>query len=118
MRQLTQAVLTVLLIFAGGLLFGAIGLALAGIGAGWLIASGRRGFLIAGVTAALFWLIAAIAQIESGQSQTLLSLIASLLKLSSASAWLLLIVSALLAFFAGGLGGWLGGSLQQVKGRS
>jgi hypothetical protein len=50
----------------------------------------------------------------SGQSQQLLALAGSLAQLAGAKAWLLIIISTVIAFLAGGLGGWLGGGLRQV----
>jgi hypothetical protein len=108
-----KLVLTILFTAMGGTLLGAAGLALFGVVTGWMMSSRLRGFLMAGFAAACFWLIVALIQIATHHGQTLLSLTASLINLSGASAWLLVIVSALLAFLAGGLGGWLGGSLRQ-----
>jgi hypothetical protein len=56
-----------------------------------------------------------VVKIVNGQSQQLLSLAASLAQLSGAKIWLLVLVSSIIAFLAGGLGGWLGGSLRQIS---
>jgi hypothetical protein len=97
----------------GGIIFGAGGLALGGVATGLLVNSGKRGFLISGMGAALFWLMAAVIKTMSGPSQQLLALAGSLVNLSGVQAWLLVIGSVVIAFIAGGLGGWLGGSLRQ-----
>jgi len=116
MRNLTQSLLAIVLIVLGGIIFGAGGLALGGVATGLLVNSGKRGFLISGIVAALFWLMAAVIKTTSGQSPQLLALAGSLANLSGTQAWLLVIVSAVIAFVAGGLGGWLGGSLRQMSG--
>jgi len=116
MRNLTQSLLAIVLIAMGGIIFGANGLALGGVATGLLMNSGKRGFLLSGIIAAFFWLIAAVIKATSGQSPQLLALAGSLANLSGAKAWLLVIGSALIAFVAGGLGGWLGGSLRQMSG--
>jgi len=115
MRNAQQWLLAILFIVLGGMLFGVAGLALAGIITGWFSNSRKRGFSMAGLVAAVFWGVVGVAKVLSGQSQPLLSLTASLLKFTGLQAWLLILGSALLAFLAGGLGGWLGGSLRQVK---
>lgn len=109
-----QWLLTILVIVVGGVLFGAVGLALAGIATGMMLSSSKRGFWLGGAIAALFWLAAAVVKIVNGQSQQLLALAGSLAQLSGAKAWMLVLVSSIIAFLAGGLGGWLGGSLRQV----
>jgi hypothetical protein len=114
MRNSVQWLLVISIIVVGGVLFGAVGLALAGIVAGVMLPSSKRGFWASGIMAALFWLSVAVVKIVSGQSQQLLSLAGSLARLSGASAWLLVMISTVIAFLAGGLGGWLGGSLRQV----
>jgi len=115
MRNLTQCLLAIVLIAMGGIIFGAIGLALGGVATGLLMNSGKRGFLLSGVVAAFFWLIAAVIKATSGQSPQLLTLAASLANLTDAKAWLLVFVSSVIAFLAGGLGGWLGGSLRRLS---
>ena len=114
MRNSVQWLLTILVMVVGGVLFGVVGLALAGIAAGMMLSSSKRGFLLGGTTAALFWLAVAVVKIVNGQSQQLLSLAGSLAQLSGAKAWLLVLASSIIAFLAGGLGGWLGGGLRQV----
>jgi hypothetical protein len=114
MRNSAQWLLIILVIAVGGVWFGAVGLALAGIATGMMLSSSKRGFLLGGTIAALFWLAAAVIKIVNGHSQQLLSLAGSLAQLSGANAWLLVIVSTVIAFLAGGLGGWLGGSLRQA----
>lgn len=114
MRNSAQWLLIIFIIVVGGVLFGVVGLALAGIATGMMLSSNKRGFLLGGTTAALFWLAAAVIKIVNGQSQQLLSFAGSLTQLSGAKAWLLVLVSSIIAFLAGGLGGWLGGSLRQV----
>ncbi len=109
-----QLLLSILFVVAGGAFFGVAGLAAAGIATGWMLSSRLRSFFFSGAAAALFWIIVAIIQTAGGQSQQLLSLAASLAQLSGAKIWLLVLVSAIIAFLAGGLGGWLGGSLRQV----
>jgi hypothetical protein len=116
MRNFKQWLPAILLIVLGGVTFGAGGLALGGVVTGFLMNSGKRGFLISGTVAAFFWLIAAVIKTTGGQSPQLLALAGSLANLSGAKAWLLVIVSSVIAFFAGGLGGWLGGSLRRVSG--
>jgi len=115
MRNLTQYLLAIVLISIGGILLGAVGLALGGVATGLLVNSGKRGFLLSSIIAALFWLVAAIIKTTSGQSPQLLTLAGSLANLSGAQAWLLVIVSSVIAFLAGGLGGWLGGNLRQMS---
>jgi hypothetical protein len=114
MRHLKQSLLAIIFISAGGFFFGASGLAFAGIVAGLMANSNKRGFLVGGFIAALFWLVAAVIKISLGQSTQLLALAGSLANLSGAKTWLLVLASALIAFLAGGLGGWLGGSLRQM----
>jgi hypothetical protein len=114
MRHWRQWLLTIIFISAGGFIFGASGLALAGSVTGLMVDSNKRGFLMGGFIAAFFWLIAAVIKIITGQSMRLLALAGSLANLSGAKTWLLIIVSSLIAFLAGGLGGWLGGSLRQM----
>jgi hypothetical protein len=114
MRNSVQWLLIIFVMVVGGVLFGVVGLALAGIATGMMLSSSQRGFLFGGTTAALFWLAAAVVKIVNGQSQQLLLLAGSLSQLSGAKAWLLVLVSSIIAFLAGGLGGWLGGSLRQV----
>jgi hypothetical protein len=109
-----QWLMIIFIIAVGGVLFGIVGLALAGIATGMMLSSSKRGFLLGGTTAALFWLTVAVVKIVNGQSQQLLSLAGSLARLSGAKAWLLVMISTVIAFLAGGLGGWLGGSLRQV----
>ena len=118
MRNSVQWLLAIFMIAVGGVLFGAVGLALAGIAVGMMPASSKRGFLFGGTIAALFWLATAMVKILSGQSQQLLSLAGSLARLSGAKAWLLVVISTVVAFLAGGLGGWLGGSLRQAISKS
>jgi hypothetical protein len=112
MRNSVQWLLIIFVMVVGGVLFGVVGLALAGIATGMMLSSSQRGFLFGGTTAALFWLAAAVVKIVNGQSQQLLLLAGSLSQLSGAKAWLLVLVSSIIAFLAGGLGGWLGGSLR------
>jgi hypothetical protein len=114
MKKWTQSLWAILFSAASGALLGTLGLTLAGIVIGLMLASSKRGFLVSGAVAALFWIIVAIIQTGGGQSQQLLSLAASMAQLSGAKVWLLVMVSAIIAFLAGGLGGWLGGSLRQV----
>jgi len=109
MRNLTQGLFAIFLIAMGGIIFGA-----GGVATGLLVNSGKRGFLISGMIAALFWLIAAVIKIMSGQSPQLLVLAGALANLAGAQAWLLIIGSVVIAFLTGGLGGWLGGSLRQM----
>jgi hypothetical protein len=109
-----RLLLSILFIIAGGAFFGVAGLAAAGVATGWMLSSRLRSFFISGAAAALFWIIVAVFQTVGGQSQQLLSLAASLAQLSGARIWLLVLVSSSIAFLAGGLGGWLGGSLRQV----
>jgi len=115
MRNLTQCLLAIVLIAMGGMIFGAIGLALGGVATGLLINSGKRGFFLSGIVAGLFWLIAAVVKITIGQSPQLLALAGSLANLSGAKGWLLILLSSVIAFVTGGLGGWLGGSLRQMS---
>jgi hypothetical protein len=117
MRNAVQWLLIIFIIPAGGVLFGVVGLALAGIATGMTLSSSNRGFLVGGTTAALFWLAVAMVKIVNGQSQQLLTLAGSLAQLSGAKVWLLVIVSTVIAFLAGGLGGWLGGGLRQIIGK-
>ncbi|MDZ7360010.1 MAG: hypothetical protein ONB46_04685 [candidate division KSB1 bacterium] len=114
MRYSMQWLLTIAFIVVGGIFLGALGLALAGAAAGWLVNSGKRGFGMAASVAAIFWLVVAVIKVLGGKSPQLLALAGSLANLSGPKAWLLVLVSGLMAFFAGGLGGWLGGSLRQV----
>ncbi|MGH7597556.1 MAG: hypothetical protein ACREOI_14475 [bacterium] len=114
MRNSVQLLLIIFIIAVGGAWFGVVGLALAGIATGMMLASSKHGFLLGGTTAALFWLTVAMVKIVNGQSQLLLSLAASLAQLSGAKIWFLVLASSIIAFLAGGLGGWLGGSLRQV----
>lgn len=114
MRNSVQWLLAILMIVIGGVLFGAVGLALAGIATGMMFSSSKHGFWRGGAVAALFWLAAAVVKIVNGQSQQLLSLAGSLAQLSGAKAWLLVMISTAIAFLAGGLGGWLGGGLRRV----
>ncbi len=116
MQNWKQWLFAVLLIAMGGMFFGAIGLALAGAGTGAMANSNKRGFFRGGMIAALFWFAAAIYKIVGSQRPQLLALAGSLANLSGAKAWLLVIVSSVIAFFAGGLGGWLGGSLRRASG--
>jgi hypothetical protein len=53
MRNSVQWLLIVLVIAVGGVWFGAVGLALAGIVTGMLLSSSKRGFLLGGTIAAL-----------------------------------------------------------------
>jgi len=118
MSNLTQYLLAIVLIAMGGIIFGAGGLALGGGVTGFLMNSGKRGFLLSGIIAAGFWFFTAAIKTTSGPSPQLLALAGSLANLSGAKAWLLVIVSSVIAFLAGGLGGWLGGSLRQMTGRN
>jgi len=115
MRNWKQWPFAIIFISMGGVIFGAGGLALAGLITGWLVNSSQRGFLMSGLTAAFFWLIIAVVKIAGDQSPQLLALAGSLANLSGAKTWLLLMVSSIIAFCAGGLGGWLGGSLRQLS---
>ncbi len=115
MQNWKQWLLAVLLIALGGMFFGAIGLALAGVGIGAIANSSKRGFFRGGMIAALFWLAAAMYKIVNTPSPQLLALAGSLANLSGAQVWLLVIGSAVIAFLAGGLGGWLGSSLRQMS---
>ncbi len=114
MQNRIQLTLLILLIAAAGTWLGVNGLALAGVATGWMAYSSKRGFWLAGVAAAGFWLTVAVIKIASGNSQQLLTLAASLADLAGTKMWLLVGVSAAIAFLAGGLGGWLGGSLRQL----
>ncbi|GEM_PF-6478250 len=114
MRDSMQWLLTIAFIVVGGIFFGAIGLALASAAAGWLANSGKRGFGMSASIAAIFWLVVAVIKVIGGKSPQLLALAGSLANLSGAKVWLLVLISAVIAFFAGGLGGWLGGSLRQM----
>jgi len=114
MRNSVQWLLIIFAIAVGGVLLGAGGLALAGIATGMMLSSSKRGFLVGGTTAALFWLAVAVVKIANGQSRQLLALAESLAQLSGAKAWLLVMISTVIAFLAGGLGGWLGGGLRQI----
>lgn len=115
MHNLTRWLVAIVFVVIGGIIFGLAGLAIGGIVAGFLINSGRRGFLIGGSLAAFFWLFTAVIKVASGQSSQLLTLAGSLVNLSGAKAWLLVAGSVLIAFVAGGLGGWLGGNLQRLN---
>jgi len=117
MRDSMQWLLTIAFIVLGGIFFGAIGLAVAGAMTGWLVNSGKRGFGMSAFIAAIFWLVLAVMKTTGKKSPQLLALAGSLANLSGAKVWLLVLISALIAFFAGGLGGWLGGSLRQVMSR-
>lgn len=114
MRNLTQWLLAVVCMTCGGMIFGVSGLALGGVATGLLANSSKRGFFIGSFSAALFWLIIASGKVFSGQSPQLLELAGSLANLTGTKAWLLVVAAAVIAFFAGGLGGWLGGSLRQI----
>lgn len=114
MQNSVRWLLIIFVIAVGGALFGAVGLAMAGIATGTMLSSSKRGFLLGGTTAALFWLAAAVVKIVNGQSQQLLALAGSLAQLSGVKAWLLVMISTVIAFLAGGLGGWLGSSLRQI----
>jgi hypothetical protein len=114
MRDSMQWLLAIAFIVVGGIFLGAIGLALAGAAAGWLVNSGKRGFGMGASVAAIFWLVAAVIKVIGGKSPQLLALAGSLANLSGAKVWLLVLISSVIAFFAGGLGGWLGGSLRQA----
>jgi hypothetical protein len=114
MRDVMPWLLAIFLIIVGGIFFGAIGLALAGVAAGWFANSGKRGFGMAASVAAIFWLVVAVIKVIGGKSPQLLALAGSLANLSGAKVWLLVLISSVIAFFAGGLGGWLGGSLRQA----
>ncbi len=114
MRNLMQWLLAVVFITIGGMIFGASGLALGGVATGLLADSSRRGFLIGSFSAAFFWLMVASGKVISGQSPQLLMLAGSLANLRGTTAWLLVVAALVIAFFAGGLGGWLGGSLRQM----
>jgi hypothetical protein len=116
MRNLRLLSSAVLFMITGGIFFGASGLAAAGVATGMILSSSKRGFFLSGVIAALFWLVVATYKIASGQSPQLLALAGSLAQLSGVQAWLLVIISSVIAFLAGGLGGWLGGSLRQGRG--
>ena len=116
MRNSLQWFVAIFLIALGGILFGAIGLAGAGVVIGWMANSSKRGFGIAGLAAAFFWGSAALIKVLSGPSQPLLTLTATLANFAGPKAWLLVLLSVIIAFFAGALGGWLGGGLRQVKG--
>ena len=109
-----QWLLAVVFITIGGMIFGASGLALGGVATGLLAGSSRRGFLIGSFSAAFFWLMVASGKVFSGQSPQLLTLAGSLANLTDTTAWLLVVAALLIAFLAGGLGGWLGGSLRQT----
>ncbi len=114
MRNLMQWLLAVVFITIGGMIFGASGLALGGVATGLLAGSSRRGFFIGSFCAAFFWLMVASGKVISGQSPQLLMLAGSLANLTGTTAWLLVVAALVIAFFAGGLGGWLGGSLRQM----
>jgi len=114
MRHSMQWLLTIAFIVLGGIFFGAIGLAVAGAAAGWLVNSGKRGFGMGASAAAILWLVVAVIKTIGGKSPQLLALAGSFANLAGAKVWLLVLISVLIAFFAGGLGGWLGGSLRQV----
>jgi hypothetical protein len=118
MRNLRQLSLIILFMITGGIFFGAVGLAAAGVATGASQKSSKRGFLWSGVIAALFWLVVATHKIASGQSPQLLALTGSVVQLSGPRAWLLVVLSGMIAFFAGGFGGWLGGSLRQALHRA
>lgn len=115
MRNSLQWFVAIFLLAVGGMLFGVMGLAGAGVVTGWLANSGKRGFGIAGLVAAFFWGSAASIKVLSGPSQPLLTLTAALANFSGPKAWLLVLLSVVIAFFAGALGGWLGGSLRKVR---
>lgn len=114
MQNRILSALPILLIAIAGTWLGVNGLACAGVATGWMVYSPKRGFWLAGVAAAGFWLIVTVIKIVSGNSQQLLTLAAALANLAGAKMWLLVVVSAAIAFLAGGLGGWLGGSLRQL----
>lgn len=116
MRNSLQWFVAIFLIVLGGMLFGTMGLAGAGVITGWMVNSSKRGFAVAGLAAAFFWGSAALIKVLSGPSQPLLTLTAALANFSGPKAWLLVLLAITIAFFAGALGGWLGGGLRQVKG--
>ena len=118
MRNTLQWFMAIFLITLGGMLFGVLGLAVGGVVTGWLTNSRKLGIGIAGLVAAFFWGSAASFKVLSGQSQPLLALAGAVANLAGTKAWLLVVGSALIAFFAGGLGGWLGGSLRRMSGRN
>jgi hypothetical protein len=87
----------------------------AGLIPGWLLASGKRGFLLGGLGVVLAWLILIAVRAASVPLGGLLVTFSGILGLGASLAFVPLLLAALVAFLLGGLGGLMGGFAAQVR---
>lgn len=88
---------------------------LAGFIAGWLLASGKRGFLFGGLGVVLAWLLFLVFRAATSPLGGLLVTFSGILGVGASLAFVPGLLAAVLAFLLGGAGGLTGGYAAQAR---
>jgi hypothetical protein len=88
---------------------------IAGLAAGWMLANGKRGFLLGGLGVTLAWLAYIAIYAITSQLQQLLVVFSGILGLSASLAFVPVLLALIVAFVLGGLGGMTGGLAAQAR---
>ncbi len=87
----------------------------AGLIAGWMLASGKRGFLYGGLGVMISWLVFVIIFAATSPLGKLLVVFSGILGLDSALSFVPVLLALLVAFLLGGFGGMTGGLAAQAR---
>jgi hypothetical protein len=88
---------------------------IAGLVAGWMLASGKRGFLLGGLGVTLAWLVYIGVYAVTSPLQQLLVVFSGILGLSASLSFVPVLLALIVAFVLGGLGGLTGGLVAQAR---
>jgi len=88
---------------------------IAGLVAGWMLASGNRGFLFGGLGVMLAWLVLIGVPTAAAPLGRLLVVFSGILGFGASLAFVPVLIAILLAFLLGGLGGLTGGLAAQAR---
>jgi len=88
---------------------------IAGFVAGWMLASGNRGFLFGGLGVMLAWLVSIGGRTAAAPLGRLLVVFSGMLGLDPSLAFVPVLLTIILAFLLGGLGGLTGGLAAQAR---
>ncbi len=88
---------------------------MAGLIAGWMLASGKRGFLFGGLGVTMSWLAFIVFYAATSPLGKLLAVFSGILGLDSALSFVPVLIALLVAFLLGGFGGMTGGLAAQIR---